>query len=1518
MKSTIKSLIAAVVCFATASAISYAEDYHHKFIYVERDSFGKPYSIGNIGTITFAESYETPFYMSIGDDEWDIFENTRISLTSPELSLSTYSLHLDKSGAKSFEFTDNRWLIDAVLPSEFDIIDKSHLIVNCDADWLSCSIDFPDSGENADIVLVADENNSGQRREADVEIVYHDMPVSKKIHVIQEPELFIDPAKQPEGCRYVNTRAGSAYSAAKRSLVFNTLPGIKGRVESIKQYKSFNINESEEIAENECMPVSIDFDPVAGKMTCHIGGDKDELDGNYIIATVKFGELTYRLAFYREDMLELSGGLDLDVLHLDSSGANGFDIQENEWRINRRIPESLENNSETRCSEDWVKAELLYFIELPVTVVSIRAEKNTTGCVREADVEVLYDGSVVTQKIHVIQEPELFIDPAKQPEECRFVNTKTGSAYSSAKRSLVFNTLPGIEGRVESIKQYKSFNINESEEIAESECMPVAIDFDPVAGKMTCLIGGDTDELNGNYIIATVKFGELTYRLAFYREDMLELSGGLDLDVLHLDSSGAKSFDIRDNEWLINRRIPASLEARSEARSSGDWLKVGLVDAIGSPIPKVSIRAEKNTTGRVREADVEVLYDGSVVTQKIHVIQEPELFIDPAKQPEECRFVNTKTGNPYGKGSKTFVFNVFPGLEGRIESIKQYRYRDRNSFEDIPADEYMPVTFGFDAVNGRMTCTVGQSGEPTDQNYIVATVFIGDLRYELSFYHEDMLFPGMGLSQYNLHVDKTALKDDLSASIDRAYWFDIYNPGEDVEVLSGMQDWFTVRRDGFNMVFSLTENNTGSPREATVRLGMPAGVYERDFHIRQEAELFLDPERQEPGYIKESFGPQHYVQWQGDKFVLNVLKGIPVKLNYTRQYYEKDGQQVGAGHDELLLTDDKRLPFEFAHDPDAGTITITVGENKGLRTVIETEYCIGSNTRNFVITAMESGTPTFAEQRAALEQLYTSTNGDAWTEHTNWMSDAPLASWSGIRVCGKYVTHVYLSQNNIIGELPNEALGVLIQAPVHFEITDNGLYGALSDEIQQIAQWSESDAGLSILSQNPFYSGKRRITNYKHNIRAENENVEYLEPSDGKTTLYDVLSGHKLNLIGVGGPDEPEANMQLSYPGKFMNITTHWPVFEDRNTIIENCNKHPFAGQSVHLWDCLRGYGLSNLGSMAIIDDNGYIVEVLYNDWSIPRDYYSSIVAETLREYFGEPQEHEWLVYPDTREPQDTKNDGKYKCLNKATAGSGLDIVLMGDGFGAADNEGGAKYEQLMNEAMERIFTVEPLKSLRDRINVYMIHVVSQSTVVGDGLTALNYDDEKCREYAAKIPGVDLDRVTIVNITNRLEWHGSSYTSIKESGWAVAHIVNGGVSDVMVHEVVGHGVGRFLDEYIVAGYQDNKVSDENMADFKAWLDKMHAAGIGLNLDYTDDPQKIAWAHMLADPRYEGLVGIYQGADKYPFDLWRSTENSLMGTANSAPSAVQREILYKRIMHLSEGDGWVYDYEKFAEFDAPNR
>jgi Leucine-rich repeat (LRR) protein len=78
----------------------------------------------------------------------------------------------------------------------------------------------------------------------------------------------------------------------------------------------------------------------------------------------------------------------------------------------------------------------------------------------------------------------------------------------------------------------------------------------------------------------------------------------------------------------------------------------------------------------------------------------------------------------------------------------------------------------------------------------------------------------------------------------------------------------------------------------------------------------------------------------------------------------------------------------------------------------------------------------------ALVDLYNSTNGPNWTNHTNWLTSAPVSSWFGVFLNGTQVDVIALQHNNLVGILPS-SLGNLTDLPVTIDFSDNRLSGSI-------------------------------------------------------------------------------------------------------------------------------------------------------------------------------------------------------------------------------------------------------------------------------------------------------------------------------------------------------------------------------------------------------------------------------------------------------------------------------------------
>lgn len=306
----------------------------------------------------------------------------------------------------------------------------------------------------------------------------------------------------------------------------------------------------------------------------------------------------------------------------------------------------------------------------------------------------------------------------------------------------------------------------------------------------------------------------------------------------------------------------------------------------------------------------------------------------------------------------------------------------------------------------------------------------------------------------------------------------------------------------------------------------------------------------------------------------------------------------------------------------------------------------------------------------------------------------------------------------------------------------------------------------------------------------------------------------------------------------------------------------------------------------------------------------------------------------DLYESADYSKDGEVTVLQRATAGKGIDLVLMGDGYSDRQIAAG-EYGEAMNFAAEKLFTEEPYKSFRNLFNVYAVTAVSKNEgfteygqtalggYFGDG-TLVGGKDGTCFSYAQKaISASRMDDALIVVMMNSANYAGTCYmynpTSATDygSGVSVAYFPTGSdatmFEQLLHHEACGHGFAKLDDEYAY------KFMGEAPASYIAERRTMEPRGWWKNIDFTGDPSRVKWHAFLTDPRYayDGL-GVFEGGSTYWAGVWRPTENSIMHHNTGGFNAPSREAIYYRIHKLAHGDGWVYNYEDFAAYDAVNR
>lgn len=302
-------------------------------------------------------------------------------------------------------------------------------------------------------------------------------------------------------------------------------------------------------------------------------------------------------------------------------------------------------------------------------------------------------------------------------------------------------------------------------------------------------------------------------------------------------------------------------------------------------------------------------------------------------------------------------------------------------------------------------------------------------------------------------------------------------------------------------------------------------------------------------------------------------------------------------------------------------------------------------------------------------------------------------------------------------------------------------------------------------------------------------------------------------------------------------------------------------------------------------------------------------------------------------ESVDFSEDGKIDTLQQHAKGEGIPIVLMGDGFVDQKLADGT-YRRVMEKAMENLFTEEPVKSLREYFDVFMINAVSENNDFGMGYktafscklaggnsTTIIGDDTSVQIYVGKVLDKEKKKENslAVVILNTSAYAGTTYwgyqgknNKLVEFAIAYCPVIDNLDSEhfrqVLVHEAIGHGLGKLEDEYV---YSDKgSISTLEIQRIRT----MQANGWLQNVDFTASKDTVLWASFLTDSRYQNEhLGVYEGACTYPKGAYRPSEDSMMNSNTCAFNAPSRKSLYEKVMKIGMDTEQVL-YEDFVKFD----
>ena len=299
----------------------------------------------------------------------------------------------------------------------------------------------------------------------------------------------------------------------------------------------------------------------------------------------------------------------------------------------------------------------------------------------------------------------------------------------------------------------------------------------------------------------------------------------------------------------------------------------------------------------------------------------------------------------------------------------------------------------------------------------------------------------------------------------------------------------------------------------------------------------------------------------------------------------------------------------------------------------------------------------------------------------------------------------------------------------------------------------------------------------------------------------------------------------------------------------------------------------------------------------------------------------------------DYSQDGKVSQLNIASQGKGIPIVIMGDGFVDKEIADGS-YSRTINQAMEHLFSEEPIKSLREYFDVYQVTAVSKrnifdgtsSTVFGtvpDHQTmGIDVDASQVMKYVKKVEGIDSIHALAVVIMNMNINKGVTYmmasNKISDYSYSIAlcPVIDSLKSEmfrsVLVHEAVGHGFAKLADEYVrsTAG----SATDDDIKELKERHEKY---GWFLNVDSEKDSTKVLWTKFIYDAEFANeKIGTYEGGYTFFKGVYRPSEESMMRSNDAPFNAPSRQVIYNKVMKMALDR--TPTYQEFVEFDKAHK
>ncbi len=470
-------------------------------------------------------------------------------------------------------------------------------------------------------------------------------------------------------------------------------------------------------------------------------------------------------------------------------------------------------------------------------------------------------------------------------------------------------------------------------------------------------------------------------------------------------------------------------------------------------------------------------------------------------------------------------------------------------------------------------------------------------------------------------------------------------------------------------------------------------------------------------------------------------------------------------------------------------------------------------------------------------------------------------------------------------------------------------------------------------------NGRKEIiieTNSSWHISAELPtwlSLSKMEGDKGTTSLYITIS-----------------NNESDYP-RTCNITFTISSQEKSISIIQR------PKESLHFADG-NEYNIDPSGTQLSINiiqtiSYGFIISENAREWIIPVDSQTGIlnsIADNLHKKTltfnvaenptKEVRRAEIIIYNKAFNLSDTLHiiqasgnvrhyDGECTQLQKAPLNN-INLIIIGDGFTRKDLNINGRYENIMKQAANYFFSIEPYKSYRDFFNVYMVVAESAeegvnekkninkiknkfNSTYGEG-SEITCNSDLVFEFAHKVKELPENRpLTIIVVLNSTKYAGTTYLYSNGNSIALcpmsAEESPNDFEGLIHHEAGGHGFGFLCDEYV---YYKKEIPESRKQNIKEWQE----LGFQMNLDFTNNTSTILWKDFIGLKKYS-QTGVYEGGYEYQYGVWRSEENSCMNNNIPYYNVQSRWSIVNRIMRLSNKPFTIQDFIETDHAILPN-